>query len=448
MACLTFIIIAAFVLIAYFSGDRDLLSPWFLLCLAIFACFTIVLLNYNNWDVKINGVFVIYLSTAIFAFGFGGLIIKLLHPQVYSSNNTLIKVSVDDSGIKRKYPVNLFILISFICATLYIWKLLSDAGEVSSFSGKIRFIYDKVVNDNYSPGALYNQMLEIVVAIAYVNTYRLMLRITSRKDKLSYIRLIIPIILFIVTVLVSSDRNIFIRYAIYFVFLYVLFFRENYKKKNANAKIVQKVIILVIVMVLVFFLLGKAKQYTSNIVNSISIYAGSGLYDFNLWIQDFNGPNLNGASTFSVFLNTLQTLFNRIGLSFDIVEVNRIDPFITYTSSNGYVFSSNIYTALKPYVEDFGYFGVILFPLIMGAFYQWLFIKMKRSKYGFAWVAYCMLIYPIIFFPILEQLFRRFHLGFIYELVWLAIFFYFVYGRRKSKKGHNSKSEIKEVQNV
>ena len=50
-----FTILAIFLIAAYFLGDKDLLSPWFLLCLMIFAMFIIILLNYNNWDVEING---------------------------------------------------------------------------------------------------------------------------------------------------------------------------------------------------------------------------------------------------------------------------------------------------------------------------------------------------------------------------------------------------------
>ena len=192
--------------------------------------------------------------------------------------------------------------------------------------------------------------------------------------------------------------------------------------------------LLLFLLVIIFFLLGKSKQYSSGILKSLSIYGGSGLYDFNLWIADFDEPFLYGQSTFSTFIGVFNSIFGHLGLTLPDAQVNRFDAFIEYQSSNGYVFSSNIYTALKPYVEDFGYFGVILFPFAIGMFYQKLYMRMRRSKYGYNWVLYCMLIYPIVFFPILEQLIRRFHLGFVYEFVWLTLVYYFVYGKIKGRK--------------
>ena len=161
----------------------------------------------------------------------------------------------------------------------------------------------------------------------------------------------------------------------------------------------------------------------------IDRYGGSGLYVFNIWVVDFEEPLLYGQSTFSEFIKVFNSIFGHIGLTLPDAQVDRFDAFIEFESSNGYVFSSNIYTALKPYVEDFGFFGVILFPFAIGMLYQKLYMRMRKSKYGYNWVLYCMLIYPIVFFPILEQLIRRFHLGFIYEVVWLTLVYYFVYGK-------------------
>ena len=101
-----------------------------------------------------------------------------------------------------------------------------------------------------------------------------------------------------------------------------------------------------------------------------------------------------------------------------------------------------IYTAFKPYVEDFGCFGMVIFPFVTGMFYEWLYLKAKRGRYNYSWIIYCALIYPIIFYPILEQLFRRFHLGFVYEIFWLTVVYLAVYGgdgtgirRKRAKRG-------------
>ena len=234
MAFLMFTLLAVFLLIAYFTGKKDLLSPWFLLCLMFFATFIIVLCNYANWEIRINGIFVLYVSTAIISFGLGGLLIKQLciskaiKPQ--SCNNIL----VNETNVPKKYPVYLLLAISAVLALIYVYRLLSSVPNAGSFSDKLRAIYNNIIYNGYTPGFLFNQMREVVTAIAYVNTYRLMIKLFSRKDSVSIVALVLPIFIFVVTALVTSDRNIFIRYAFYFICLYVLFFRESYKKKSVK----------------------------------------------------------------------------------------------------------------------------------------------------------------------------------------------------------------------
>ena len=433
MAILMLLILLILITIAYFFGKRDLLSPWFLLCLIILLSFTIVLANYSNWEIEIHGIFVVYVTTAVLSFGAGAAIVKVLSSGKIARINKTEKLSIYDSAVKKSYPVNVFLIISVALSVVYIGKLLSDAGSAGSFSEKLRKIYDSIVNDNYSPGFIFNQMREIIVAIAYLNSYRLFIKIFwGKKDRINLFKLVIPVVMLIAITLVTSDRNIFLRYAIYFVCLYVMFFYENCRQKNANSKIAARVAIIAVLAFLIFFVFGKLKQYNSDIERVIGIYGGSGLYRFNLWLNDFNGTLTYGSSTFSTFLNSVKTIFQYVGIDLSNIEtVDRFDKFITFTSSNGYIYSSNIYSALKPFVQDFGYFGVILFPLITGCFYQWLYYKMKAGKYNFAWVVYGMLIYPVIFYPILDQLFGRFNLGFVYEFVWLSLLYYFVFGRNK-----------------
>lgn len=447
MAILMLVILIAFLIIAYFFGKRDLVSPLFLLCLILLVSFLIVLSNYSNWEVKINGYFVLYLSTAIVCFGLGTALVKAFSPKKVRAVNGLNKVPVSEFDIPKRYPAWLLLFISLVLGSIYIYKLLSDAGTAASFSEKLRKIYDSIVHDDYSPGFIFNQMREIVTAIAYVGTYRLLIRIyKGRKDKTSIIALGLTILMLFAVALVTSDRNILLRYAIFFVCLYVIFFYQNNKGKNSNSKIVARVVVIALIAFIIFFLFGKLKQYSSNINRVIGIYGGSGLYNFNLWIEDFDEPLTYGSSTFATFLNSVKSIFGSFGFDIEGIEIaDRFDKFITFSSSNGYVYSSNIYSALKPFVQDFGYFGVMLFPFITGCFYQWLYLKMKNSNYGFAWLAYSMLIYPVIFYPIADQLFGRFNLGFVYEIVWLSIFYYLIFGKRKKHSKQYSSVGINKV---
>lgn len=448
MAFVMFAVLAGFVITTYFLDKRDFISPRFLLCLALFASYCLIMLNYYKWDVNINEKFMLYISSAIVAFITGGFIVKLFTKKPVPEAVCNRKLPLGVTNIRYKYPANFLMIISVMFATVYVLKLLSDA-DGSRLGDRLNSIYVNIVSDGYTPGFIINQMREIVVAITYVSTFRLMQKVFTKHDKISIIKLLIPIIMFLMLVLVSTDRNILLRYAIYFVCLYILFFRENKKCRNVNVAILLRVIIIVVVVAVVFFAMGVAKGYKSDIWRSISIYGGSGLYNFNLWLEKAVTESGSVISaTFSTFLGVVKDLLGRIGISLDIDTAERFDEFIRFTTSSGYHYDSNIYSAFKPFVQDLGYFGVILFPLIIGAFYQWLYLRARKNKYGFSWVVYCMLIYPVVFYPVAEQLFHRFTLGFVYEIVWLAVVFFVVYGRRGYKtvyRPHKIKKS-KEVQ--
>ena len=431
MNIITFLILLSFTLIAYFYGNKELLFPWFLLCLALTVSMLIVVCNTENWGTNINGKFLLYLLTAIVSWGIGSALIKELHKKRKKSGDSVILRNdpVEDLNV---YPINLIMFISIAFCVIYIVRVIGSVSLNGGITAALRKIYDNVVCNNYSPGFVFNQMREIVVAVAYISVYGLLkMRCIQKKDWISAIKLCIPIVMLIMLVVVSTDRNIFLRFAIYTIVISVLFFQKNYAGTNSNIKIVGFAAAMLLLMLGVFFLLGKAKQYSSNLARSVSIYGGAGLYDFNVWIQDYTGPLQYGSSTFMSLIGVVQSIFERLVGSVTNVGANRFDEFITYQSSNGYYFEANIYSALRPYVEDFGYFGVIIFPIISGAFFELVYENAKKCNGGYAWVFYAMQLYPIVFYPVSEQFFRRFHLGLVYEIAWSIIIYCACFKRKK-----------------
>lgn len=442
MSILMFFLLVFFVIAAYKINDKNLISPGFLLCLALLASYVVILLNYENWEVNVNENFVIYVSTGIITFLVGTKFSTLLYTGRTDTATLTEKLPLSQAGAKRKYPVNALMVVSLILSAAFVLKLWTDAGDGGTFNERLRRIYENIVNEGYSPGFIFNQFREIIVAIAYVSTFRLLQKFYSENDNISVIKLLVPVAAFVVVAMFVTDRNIFIRYAIYLVVLYVLFFSENYKRKNVNSAIIKRVILIVVVCAVIFFLMGLVKQYRSNFTRALSIYGGSGLYNFNLWIADGGSVQDAGNGTFATLTQTINYLLNVIGIEgFGGEAIVAHGKFIIYAAANGYVYSSNIYSAFLPFVKDLGYFGVILYPFILGAIFQLLFLSAQKYKYGFSWLLYALLIYPVIYFPIAEQFFGRMTLGFVYELMWPAIIYYIVYGR-KTKESNTVRQPV------
>ena len=106
---------------------------------------------------------------------------------------------------------------------------------------------------------------------------------------------------------------------------------------------------------------------------------------------------------------------------------------VVFRSPNGYVYASNVYSALTPYVIDFGLIGNIIFPLVLGFFFRKIYISALRKGSLYSWGIYAMLVYAIVYFPIAEQFFMRFHLGLVYEIGWFSIIYFLVFGGKKVK---------------
>lgn len=449
MEILTFCFLAGFMAIAYLYGKRDLLSPWFLLCFMIFATYCVVLLNFRNWNVVIHPLFFLYLGTAIVSFGAAAAFVSKYAKKtaenagagkplpLANEDRYPLRTTIENERPLAKYPAWIFAAASAVCAGIYIFKMFYDVRGAGSLSHKLSQIYVNVV-DGYSPGVFFTQMLEIVVGLAYVSMYRFFLVLFCKrrgKNIKEAVKCLIPVAAFMLVSLVSTDRNRLLRFVFYAICLWILFYRDKHKEKRVNVKIAGVVFLMLLVAVALFYAFGKAKRYTSDLFRMVSIYSGSGLYNFNLWIQEFENTYYLGQATFLSLINSLGTLLNPLGIRLEGI-MDRFDPAIEFVSPNGYCYSSNIYSALKPYVEDFGYFGAILFPFLMGAIFQALYEILKTNGRGLAWILYCQLIYSVLFFPIAEQFYRRLHLGYFYEIFWVAAIYYLAkaFSRRKCKQ--------------
>lgn len=429
MAFVLLFILIILAIISYIRGGRDLLSPWFLICFATLASYSLVILNYSNWNVVIYPKFVLYLLTALLAFGLGCAVIRYFNPKEFSRKAE--RLPVPDSVATFRYPARVMLAVSLITTFGYIGKLLLSGGG-------LRAIY----SSGYTPGFFFNQLMEISMAVAYVSVYKLFMRISSHKDKTNILLLLIPILDAFLVCLISTDRNKLLMFAIFAIVIMIMFYRENTKKAHSNRSIAIKVIIVVAIIALIFYLFGKTKQYTSDFSSQVGIYGGSGLYCFNLWLEKFDGPLMYGKSIFNTFLDILQYFLGLTGIKIDFNTFSQIDETIVFRSQNGYLFVSNIYSGMRPYVEDFGYFGVLIIPFLLGLFFQWLYTRVKRNKYGYSWLIYAMLIYMIIYFPIAERVFRRLHLGLLYEIVWPTIIYYLTLGKARKKKRSKANQPI------
>ena len=425
MLNLTLVTFLVFVILSYWYYKKDFSGPLFLLCASMLLCFTIVGLNYENWEISYYGFHSkTYFTFVLAVIGFfvGTAIIRAL----MSYKPDTLKEEIDPVIMRRthmNFPYVMFAVMSVFLLVAYIAVKIKGKGldfsSVSAIRASLRAIYD----EEKTYGFFSSQLFEILVAIAYLSLHRIMVVKFVHKEKINKL-VFVPLGSFLIFALFTTDRNILIRF---FLFGLVSFVTSYEWKKSIfvrNRKLVIKVGIIGIVFALVFWSFGKMKNYKSGFERAMGIYAGSGIYAYNLWITDFDDQYTDGQQTFSVVQNTLAA----VGIG-EESSVPHNAEFIKYDSSNGYHFETNIYSALRPYYQDFGYAGVIIIPLLTGALFEFLYLKNKRDKFGFWWMFYCSHVYPVVYYPILEQFLKRFHFGLVYEIGWLTVLYFLVYAR-------------------
>ena len=425
MLTITWLAFFVFVILSYLYYKKDFTGPFFLLSASMLLCLTIVGLNYQNWDIGNHGfsskTFLTFV-VAMAGFFVGTAIIRAL---MSNKQNTLAE-EIDPGIMKRthmSFPYLFFAVMSVFLLLVYIIVKIKGKGvsfsSFSSIKSSLRLLYD----EEKTYGFFSTQLFEILVAIAYLSLHRIMVVKFVHKEKLNKL-VFVPIGSFLIYALLSTDRNILIRF---FLFGLIAFMSSYEWKKSVfvrNRKLVIKVCIIGMVFALVFWSFGKLKNYKSGFERALGIYAGSGIYAYNLWLEDFDEQYTNGQQSFSAIQNTLAA----VGIG-EESSVPHNSEYINYESPNGYTFSTNIYSTLRPYYQDFGFAGIILIPMLTGALFEFLYLKNKRDKFGFWWMFYTSHVYPVVYYPILEQFLKRFHFGLVYEIGWLTVLYFLVYAR-------------------
>lgn len=424
------LLLVSFVLLGIdFYRWRSLIRPNIIFLLSFILASSIILINQRNWDVVLSGRFMIYTVTAILSFYIGTLVIdyfplKKISPMSEISKEALAIIAT---------PSKVIFLINIVAMIVYIFLIFRGIQLSTDVSFMLRQIYDRNVEHGGSNTFIVNQLVKIVTAIANINFFQFLLDKYVVKTGKSHLTHFVAIFLFLLMAAISTDRNILLRFFIYCIVLWILFFTTVNKEKinRAHFKILVKSVLYLVLAVGVFYLFGKLKGYTSDFGRAISLYGGSGLYNFNLYLNEsFPVHYQLGAVTFRSFLGIL----GRLGIESLVYKGPTFSEFITYKSSTGFIYDSNIYSAMRPFVEDLGYFGVVIFPFIMGLFFETCYLLARKTRYTFSWIFYALTIYPLAYFVIAEQFFGRLHLGSLYEIGWVAVFYWYIRRRRVFKE--------------
>lgn len=405
-------------------------DPVFLLLSSNLMSIFFVVLNYDNWNVKENfsskTVAIVVLSVLVFVFG-SSLSSKLY--KILPKKKLIIKEDLykDPINIPKKWVIFFVFFISLSSVFYFITLLRKSSIPFWGFKDFMTTVRPLLKDNKISISFLSVQLLSISKMLAYIFTYSFFVNyIFFKQRNLGY--LLIPFA-YILMSLLTSGRI----YIIYFViYAFSLYFILNKNKYSNILKIVLKTFVFIFICLFLFGALANVvgRNTSHSIMEQLSIYIGGPLVSLDLYLKNlFITPTKYfGEET----LIGVYQILNKLQIT--NIQLNRHLEYVQFGNNWG-----NVYTAIRRYIHDYGFFGSQILMFVMGAIYRFFYeIIISSKRFGKLDIFYSMLIYPIPML-IIDDLFlsNLLSINTVYDIIYIQFGYYFII-----KYLNGSKSDI------
>ncbi|RYU61826.1 O-antigen polymerase [Aliivibrio finisterrensis] len=352
------IIVALLLLFAYGEVFRatykplHLVSPLLINCICWFFPLTFGFFNIDDFYPIEALVMVIF---AVWIIGFNAFLSVGL---LFTGNG-----KVDDSFNLKRSRIFFFTLSVFLSLKiLYDIYIIGNSGSTGSFFLNLRL--SAIGYDNSSQLYLVSQFYPLMYALLLWTFYIGLER--GKFSKIFYFSLAFSALYVVATM----SKFWLLNYVVSLSVLYV-------NSKGINS--IKKLSMVGIIVVIIFFIMTSARDdgsaISSDFVKMISLYLFApivALQDVSITVVD---QNQFGEYTFSSLYNILRF--------FGASSSEPISGILPYTKTPEL---TNIYTALQPFIADFGYLGVVVGLFIYSFFYLCTFLL--SFKYTTSFIVY------------------------------------------------------------
>lgn len=411
MLLLTVIILTILVTMSYIIFNKDILSPSVIVPLGVLFSSVCALYNEKKWALDFSGYTVFFITTGLLAFILGGIIavymVNIFKSKTLYFDHPYCEIEPIIINKYKSLCVILFQIIVMVFLYRQIQQTVGGSGWieiVSEFRRGTGFAAD-LFDDTFKLPFLLKQSIDISFYIGLVYAYIIGNNIVA-KEKGNLINWI-PVVLATTTGFLQGYRSDMLRFWIaILVVSYTLKMRENGWHTSKNTKRMIKNIVLSFFCIALLFILLKEFVGRSDDMDGfyyLAFYAGSPVAALDLFLKDgMPSSNIWGKETFFALNRNFAIWLNMPELLYVFYKEFRMSP-------NGIVIG-NVYTALRPPYQDFGYIGMLLFMFCMGNFYTYFYYKV-RHKNGRSKIDFKLLIYSYIsytFFLYFYNLYNNF----------------------------------------
>lgn len=414
----------------YRISKRYILHPTVIVS-SVFSLSLIVAASNNGRWGDISATTSIVLISGILFFCLGGYLASI--PLRHKTNKIIMeKVELFTYDIKDYKTI---IVICFLAVVTFC-----DYKDVLSYTnGSVKGLLELTTSvrlSSYRSGELVKhsfllqQGLYISRMLAYLYCYMLCQSIFvlhCRIKPLFYI----PVVLYLVQALLSTGRTefIYILYGILCIAYYLNMSQKKWAIKD-EMKFFKYIFAGIVIFLFVFLSISNSRVGKNvNPIKTLSTYIGSPIYALNQYITT---SGINPSATY--FGEETQTLYyslmhaiNGTELSYEAV----LPPVYIGVECS----MTNIYTAIRRYLHDFGIFGMYIIMLFLGMVYSKMFNALKKSSSPIRILVYSFISYPLVEFSIEERFFSNFITArSVYCILYLFVLYAILFERSEKNK--------------
>lgn len=430
MIYLLAIILFSMIIVMFFLNDRDFLSPAVISCSTFFICVFLAASYSVMWNLPMhfNTSIVIISQMLIFCLGVclpAWTVFQNDERKIVQQSNDMNFLINDECSISFVW---VFIFI-FIMGVLFYFSYQEVKTLASQFSDSTNlFSSVKVLNDHLQNGDIQFSKWNTIRfcfagSVAYVYLF-FSLHEFIYKFNWKAVLLLIPVVGYIPFIIISGGRQPFIYLAIYsFITLSILIMRKNGRdKKKAIKSILWITSFLGILFFIAFFGIGLLNGKISSEANLYKVlvhYAGININALDVYINKMVIPEPLYPGTL-----TLANVYKH--LHFFGIDIPM--SYNTYITSFVYFgdISTNVYTAFRRYIQDYGYIGCTIIMFFMGFFYGTFYNFVKYQRIGnLGLIYYGVFCYPFFLFCREERfMIELLTVSTLYKLFFLFIIYY------------------------
>ena len=424
------IVIAVIISVSYKLSRGNTLSPTLIVSVMFFMSCALMLLLYRRWDVDFlpkTGIVIVVALVCMLLGEQGAALLPCRHQPAASGSSGSDRIHI---GTVTLIVFFVFSLLTLCLYNLETRKMVAASELVTTVEGQslsfLRLVREVQVREGGTVAYYVQHMYTFMMALAYVLLYIVIHNLVFHREVIRSVLPVLVILSFLITSSMSGGRTDILNYFCYAIVIFVIsFYQKNGASHAANKRLILIVLVLGCGAVLLFFLAGvltgKTFDYDS-VTDNFANYFSSSVYALNEFVRNPErfAPETDFFGIHCFF--GIYTVLRKLGLHIP-------EPIVALEFIRCGKYETNIYTALRRYLQDFGMVGLSFIMAGLGALYKGLLRSIRFARYSdLIIILVSMICYPLFFVSIEERFFlsvittRTVHQAIYVILIWLWVF--------------------------